>query len=88
MYSRRGYAFPVRMCLTGNAYPHLEWGCASLGMHILTGNVYSLCEVIVNILGQIPYSEIPDVSKKVYHQVLREIWLFEHEFQARNFGQL
>ena len=22
------------------------------------------------------------------HQVLREMWLFEHEFQARNFGQL
>ena len=22
------------------------------------------------------------------HQVLREIWLFEHEFEARNFGQL
>ena len=22
------------------------------------------------------------------HQVLREIWLFEHEFQTRNFGQL
>ena len=22
------------------------------------------------------------------HQVLKEIWLFEHEFQARNFGQL
>ena len=22
------------------------------------------------------------------HQVLREIWLFEHKFQARNFGQL
>ena len=22
------------------------------------------------------------------HQVLREIWLFEHEFQARNFSQL
>ena len=22
------------------------------------------------------------------HQVLREIWLFQHEFQARNFGQL
>ena len=22
------------------------------------------------------------------HQVLREIWLSEHEFQARNFGQL
>ena len=21
------------------------------------------------------------------HQVLREIWLIEHEFQARNFGQ-
>ena len=23
------------MCLTGNAYPHLEWGCASPGMHIV-----------------------------------------------------
>ena len=22
------------------------------------------------------------------HQVLKEIWLFEHEFQAINFGQL
>ena len=22
------------------------------------------------------------------YQVLREIWLFEHEFQDRNFGQL
>ena len=22
------------------------------------------------------------------HQVFREIWLFEHEFQAGNFGQL
>ena len=22
------------------------------------------------------------------HQVLREIWLFEHKFQARNFWQL
>ena len=22
------------------------------------------------------------------HQVLREIWLFEHEFQARNLGQV
>ena len=22
------------------------------------------------------------------YQALREIWLFEHEFQARNFGQL
>ena len=22
------------------------------------------------------------------HQLLRVIWLFEHEFQARNFGQL
>ena len=22
------------------------------------------------------------------HQVFREIWLFEHEFQVRNFGQL
>ena len=22
------------------------------------------------------------------HQVLREVWLFEHEFQARNLGQL
>ena len=22
------------------------------------------------------------------HQVLREIWLIEHEIQARNFGQL
>ena len=22
------------------------------------------------------------------HEVLREIWLFEHKFHARNFGQL
>ena len=26
------------MCLTGNAHPHWEWGCASPGIHILTGN--------------------------------------------------
>ena len=35
-----GNAYPHRQwgCLTGNAYPHQEWGCVSLGMHILTGN--------------------------------------------------
>ena len=27
-------------------------------------------------------------SVVVIYQVLREIWLFEHEFQARKFGQL
>ena len=26
------------MCLTGNAYPHWKWECASPGLHILTGN--------------------------------------------------
>ena len=26
------------MCLTGNAHPHWEWGCASPGIHILTVN--------------------------------------------------
>ena len=29
-----------------------------------------------------------DPSFAGIHQVLREIWLFEHKFQARNFGQL
>ena len=28
----------IGMCLTGNAHPHREWGCASPGMHILTRN--------------------------------------------------
>ena len=43
-HSRRGCAFLVRMnysgmnILTENAYPHREWGCASLGMHIFAGN--------------------------------------------------
>ena len=34
------------MCLTGNAHPHREWGCASPGMGVcLTGNAHSLCMV-------------------------------------------
>ena len=33
------------MCLTGNAHPHQEWGCAALGMHILIGNAHSLYRV-------------------------------------------
>ena len=28
------------MCLTQNAHLHREWGCASPGMHVLTGNAY------------------------------------------------
>ena len=47
-------AFPVRMCISGESHhnsgedvysivihPHQEWGCASPGMHILTGNAQS-----------------------------------------------
>ena len=35
------------MCLTENGdLPHREWGCASLEMHILTGNAYPHRECI------------------------------------------
>ena len=53
VHSRWGtFQFPVRMnrnginiltgkgmCITGNTYPHREWGCGSPGMHILIRNV-------------------------------------------------
>ena len=39
------------MCLTGSEHPHQEWGCASLGMHILTKNAHSLYRLINLALG-------------------------------------
>ena len=38
------------MCLTGNGdVTRREYGCASPGMHVLTGNEHTLCRVNISI---------------------------------------
>ena len=84
--SRRG-CFSLRFIFIGNDdVLHREWGCASSGMHILTGNAHSLYKVIFTLqTALIQISEISFASEvcgirwrhfydKIVNKIPLQIW--------------